>query len=76
MVYSCHAIKFQDIELIHCTQWMQGISDRGVSYKAKHDPYSKMLIQSISGNKKLYRVPKDKTVLIIDSTAHFIGEPS
>ena len=34
------------MELIQCTHWLQGISERGVSYKATHDPYSKMLIES------------------------------
>ena len=64
------------MELIHCTQWMQGISERGVSYKAKHDPYSKMLIETSNGSKKLFHVPKDKIVLVLDSVVHFTGEES
>jgi hypothetical protein len=53
---------------------MQGISERGVSYKATHDPYSKMLIESSNETKKLFHVPKDKIVLVLDSVAHFTGE--
>jgi hypothetical protein len=53
---------------------MQGISERGVSYKAVHDPYSKMLIESSNDTKKLFHVPKDKIVLVLDSVAHFTGE--
>ena len=62
------------MELIQCTHWMQGISERGVSYKATHDPYSKMLIESSNDTKKLFHVPKDKIVLVLDSVAHFTGE--
>jgi hypothetical protein len=74
LVYSCHTIKFQHLELIQCTHWLQGISDRGVSYKAMHDPYSKMLIETSNETKKLFHVPKDKIVLVLDSVAHFTGE--
>ena len=74
MVYSCHTIKFQHLELIQCTNWTQGISDRGVTYKSMHDPFSKMLIQSSDGTKKLFHIPKDKLVLVLDSVAHFTGE--
>ena len=62
------------MELIQCTHWTQGISERGVSYKAMHDPYSKMLIESSNESKKLFHVPKDKIVLVLDSVAHFTGE--
>jgi hypothetical protein len=62
------------MELIQCTHWLQGISERGVSYKATHDPYSKMLIESSNDKKKLFHVPKDKIVLVLDSVAHFTGE--
>jgi len=74
LVYSCHTIKFQHMELIQCTHWLQGISERGVSYKATHDPYSKMLIESSNETKKLFHIPKDKIVLVLDSVAHFTGE--
>lgn len=74
VVYSCHTIKFQRMELIQCTHWTQGISERGVSYKAMHDPYAKMLIQLSDGTKKLFHIPKDKTVFVLDSVAHFTGE--
>ena len=62
------------MELIQCTHCTQGISERGVSYKATHDPYSKMLIESSNETKKLFHVPKDKIVLVLDSVAHFTGE--
>ena len=62
------------MELIQCTHWIQGISERGVSYKATHDPYSTMLIESSNETKKLFHVPKDKIVLVLDSVAHFTGE--
>ena len=62
------------MELIQCTHWLQGISDRGVTYKAVHDPYSKMLIESSNETKKLFHVPKDKIVLVLDNVAHFTGE--
>ncbi len=62
------------MELIHCPHWTQGISERGVSYKAKHDPYSKMLLESTNETKKLFHVPKDKIVLVLDNMAHFTGE--
>jgi hypothetical protein len=53
---------------------MQGVSERGVSYKAKHDPYSKMIIEFSNGTKKLFHVPKDHVVLVLNNVAHFTGE--
>ena len=76
MVYSCHTITFEHMELIHCTHWAQGVSERGVSYKAKHDPYSKMIIEFSNGTKKLFHVPKDHVVLVLNNVAHFTGEES
>jgi hypothetical protein len=74
MVYSYQVIKFNSISLVSSSQWSQSIVDVGVRYKAIKDPYSKLIIQSTSGTKKLFRVPKDRTVLVLDNVAHFLGE--
>ncbi len=74
MAYTYHVIKFRHLELIHVTAWIQSISDGGVFYKAKSDPYSKILVRPLTGTKKLFHVPKDRSVFVIDNTAHFVGE--
>jgi hypothetical protein len=74
MVYSYQVIKFQTVSFVQGTNWSQSISDNGVLYKATKDPYSKLIVQSISGSKKLFRVPKDRTVIIVKDTIHFLGE--
>ena len=74
MVYSYQVIKFQTIAFVQGTQWSQSIGDKGILYKALKDPYSKIIIQSPNGSKKLYRVPKDRTVIVTDTSVHFLGE--
>ena len=74
MVYSYQVIKFSSISLVNGTHWSQSIGDKGVLYKAIRDPYSKLIIQSLNGSKKLFHVPKDRTVLVSNDVAHFLGE--
>ncbi len=74
MVYSYQVIKFRSISFIQGTHWSQSVGDKGVLYKALKDPYSKIIIQSPNGSKKLYRVPKDRTVIVTSSSVHFLGE--
>lgn len=76
MVFSYQVIKFQSVSMVQGTQWSQSITDKGVLYKALRNPYSKLLIQPINGTKKLFRVPKDRTVIITSDVAHFLGELS
>ncbi|NIP62368.1 MAG: hypothetical protein GWN01_08255 [Nitrosopumilaceae archaeon] len=73
MVYSYQVIKFQSIILLQGTHWSQSISDKGVMYKSIHNPYSKIIVQT-EGTKKLFHVPKDRTVATIGNTVHFLGE--
>ena len=74
MVYSYQVIKFSSISLVNATHWSQSIGDKGILYKAIRDPYSKLIIQPLNGTKKLFQVPKDRTVLISNEVAHFLGE--
>ena len=74
LVYSYQVIKFQTISFVQGTQWSQSIGDKGILYKATKDPYSKIIIQSVTGSKKLFRVPKDRTVIVDQDTVHFLGE--
>ena len=74
LVYSYQVIKFQTISFVQGTHWSQSIGDKGIMYKALKDPYSKLIIQSSSGSKKLFRVPKDRTVIVDKETVHFLGE--
>lgn len=74
MVYSYQVIKFQTVSFVQGTNWSQSINDNGVLYKATKDPYSKLIVQSITGSKKLFRVPKDRTVIVVKDTIHFLGE--
>lgn len=76
MVYSYQAIKFQSITFVQGTSWSQSVTERGVLYKALKDPYSKIIIQTASGSKKLFHVPKDRTVIITENVVHFLGELS
>jgi hypothetical protein len=76
LVYSYQVIKFLTISFVQGTQWSQSIGDKGILYKATKDPYSKIIIQSVSGSKKLFRVPKDRTVIVDQDTVHFLGELS
>ena len=74
MVYSYQIVKFQTISLVQGTHWSQSASDKGVLYKSLKDPFSKLIVQSNSGSKKLYRIPKDRTVIVTNDTVHFLGE--
>ena len=76
MVYSYQVVKFQSISFVQGTNWSQSVGDKGVLYKSVKDPFSKLIVQSSNGSKKLYRVPKDRTVVITNDTAHFLGELS
>lgn len=74
MVYSYQIIKFQTISFIQGANWSQSVSDKGILYKSLKDPFSKLIIQSPNRAKKLYHVPKDRTVIVIDDIVHFLGE--
>ena len=74
MVYSYQVVKFQTISFLQGTNWSQSIGDKGILYKSLKDPYSKILVQSSNGSKKLYRIPKDRTVLVTNEIVHFLGE--
>lgn len=74
MVYSYQVIKFQTISFVQGTHWSQSIGDKGILYKATKDPFSKLIVQSSSGSKKLFRVPKDRTAIVDKDIVHFLGE--
>ena len=75
MVYSYQVIKFETISLVQGTNWSQSTPiEKGVLYKSLKDPFSKLIVQSSNGSKKLYRVPKDRTVIVTNDTIHFLGE--
>ena len=74
MVYSYQVVKFQTISFLQGTNWSQSIGDKGILYKSLKDPYSKILIQSSNGSKKLFRIPRDRTVLVTNDIVHFLGE--
>ena len=74
MVYSYQVIKFQSLILVQGNQWSQSVGDKGILYKATKDPYSKIIVQISNNSKKLYRVPKDRTVLVSNNVVHFLGE--
>ena len=74
MVYSYQVIKFQTISFIQGTHWSQSIGDKGILYKSLKDPFSKLIIQSTNNSKKLFHVPKDRTVLVDQDIVHFLGE--
>jgi len=74
MVYSYQVIKFQTISFVQGVHWSQSVSDKGILYKSLKDPFSKLLVQLSNGSKKLYHVPKDRTVVVTNDTIHFLGE--
>lgn len=74
MVYSYHVVKFQAISFVQGTHWSQSVGEKGTLYKSLKDPFSKIIVQSSNGTKKLYHVPKDRTVVVINNTVHFLGE--
>ena len=74
MVYSYQAVRFQAISLVQGQHWSQSVGDKGMLYKSLKDPFSKIIVQAQNGSKKLYRVPKDRTVIVIGGTVHFLGE--
>ena len=76
MVYSYQVVKFQTVSFLQGTHWSQSVDEKGIFYKSLKDPFSKLIVQSLNGSKKLYRVPKDRTVVVIDDTVHFLGELS
>ncbi|QUC64581.1 hypothetical protein NsoK4_09195 [Nitrosopumilus sp. K4] len=73
MVYSYQVIKFQTITFVQGTHWSQSIGEKGILYKSLKDPFSKLIVQS-NNSKKLFHVPKDRTVLVDHGTVHFLGE--
>lgn len=73
MVYSYQVIKFQTISFVQGTHWSQSIGEKGILYKSLKDPVSKLIVQS-NNSKKLFHVPKDRTVLVENGTVHFLGE--
>ncbi len=74
MVYSYQVIKFQTIYFVQAVNWSQSISDEGILYESLKDPFSKLIVQSPNGSKKLYHIPKDRTVVVTNDTIHFLGE--
>ena len=74
MVYSYQVIKFQTISIVQGVHWSQSVGDKGILYKSLKDPFSKLLVQLSNGSKKLYHVPKDRTVIVTNDTIHFLGE--
>ena len=74
MVYSYQVIKFQTISFVQGTHWSQSVGDKGILYKSLKDPFSKIIVQTLNGSKKLYRIPKDRTVIVTNDTVHFLGE--
>lgn len=75
MVYSYHVRKFQTISFVQGTHWSQSVGDKGILYKSLKDPFSKLIVQS-NDSKKLFHVPKDRTVIVTNDTVHFLGELS
>jgi len=74
MVYSYQVVKFQTISFVQGTHWSQSVGEKGILYKSLKDPFSKIIVQSSNGTKKLYHVPKDRTAVVINNTVHFLGE--
>jgi len=74
MVYSYQVVKFQTISFVQGTHWSQSVGEKGILYKSLKDPFSKIIVQSSNGTKKLYHVPKDRTVIVINNIVHFLGE--
>ncbi|MBT3956525.1 MAG: hypothetical protein HOE93_04345 [Nitrosopumilus sp.] len=76
MVYSYQVVKFQTISFVNGVHWSQSVGDKGILYKSLKDPFSKLIVQSPNGSKKLYHIPKDRTVVVNNNTVHFLGEPA
>ena len=76
MVYSYQVIRFESVSFVHGTHWSQSSGDRGMQYKSLKDPYAKLIVQTPNGSKKLFRIPKNRTVIIAGNTVHFLGELS
>ena len=76
MVYSYQVIKFQTISFVNGVHWSQSVGDKGILYKSLKVPFSKLIVQSLNGSKKLYHIPKDRTVVATNDTVHFLGEPA
>ncbi len=74
MVYSYQVVKFQAVSFVQGTHWTRSVGDKGIMYKSLKDPFAKLIVQSANNSKKLYRVPKDRTVVITNDTIHFLGE--
>jgi len=74
MVYSYQVVKFQTISFVQGTHWSQSVGDKGILYKSLKDPFSKLIVQTTNSSKKLYKVPKDRTVIVANNTIHFLGE--
>ena len=74
MVYSYQVVKFQTISFVQGTHWSQSVGDKGILYKSLKDPFSKLIVQTTNSSKKLYRVPKDRTVVVTNGAVHFLGE--
>jgi len=74
MVFSFQIIKLETISFVQSTHWSQSIGEKGIIYKSLKDPYSKLIIQSSSKSKKLFHIPKDRTVIVINDVVHFLGE--
>lgn len=73
MVYSYQVVKFQSISFVQGTHWSQSVGDKGILYKSLKDPFSKLIVQT-NDSKKLFRIPKDRTVIVTNDTVHFLGE--
>ena len=73
MVYSYQVVKFQTISFVQGTHWSQSVGDKGILYKSLKDPFSKLIVQT-NDSKKLFHVPKDRTVIVTNDTVHFLGE--
>lgn len=73
MVYSYQVLKFQTISFVQGTHWSQSVGDKGILYKSLKDPFSKIIIQT-NNSKKLFHIPKDRTVIVTNDTVHFLGE--
>ncbi|WP_428326101.1 hypothetical protein [Nitrosopumilus sp.] len=73
MVYSYQVVKYQTISFVQGTHWSQSVGDKGILYKSLKDPFSKLIVQT-NDAKKLFRVPKDRTVIVTNDTVHFLGE--
>jgi len=74
MVYSYQVVKFQTISFVQGTHWSQSVGEKGILYKSLKDPFAKIIVQSSNGSKKLYHVPKDRTIIVTKDIVHFLGE--